>query len=359
LRTVFEIEKAEEKIKELEKETQKKDFWRDFKKAKETKKELSNLKEKIRKIDNFKKELDDLKELSELIKKDESLEKPTVLTREITEKIQILEKNLKFEQEKILLAGKYDKNSAILTIIAGAGGRDAQDWVVLLQRMYERYCQNKEFRVKVLSQTFGEGGGPEGRIGVKHITLEIIGDFAYGFLKKESGVHRLVRISPFSPQKLRHTSFALVEVIPEVKRLELQEIKIKPDDLKIDFFRASGPGGQYVNKRETAVRITHLPTDVIVSCQSERFQGRNREIAMKILISKLLQLKEKEKQKEISEIKGSSVLIEWGNQIRSYVFHPYKLVKDVRTGVETANTEDVLDGNLDKFIEAETKMTNS
>ena len=349
MRTIFEIEKAKEKIKELEKEIQKKDFWRDFKKARETKKELSNLKEKIKKIDNFKKEIDDLMELIELIKEDESFKK------EITEKIQVLEKNLKFEQEKILLAGKYDKNSAILTIIAGAGGRDAQDWVVLLQRMYERYCQNKGFQVKVLSQTFGEGGGPEGRIGVKHITSEIRGDFAYGFLKKESGVHRLVRISPFSPQKLRHTSFALVEVIPEVKKLELQEIKIKPDDLKIDFFRASGPGGQYVQKRETAVRITHLPTNIIVSCQSERFQGRNREIAMKILISKLLQLKEKEKQKEISEIKGSPISIEWGNQIRSYVFHPYKLVKDLRTGVQTSNVDEVLAGQLDQFITKELK----
>jgi len=283
------------------------------------------------------------------MKEDESL------TQEITEKIQILEKKMKLEEGKIVLTGKYDKNSAILNIIAGAGGRDAQDWVVLLQRMYKRYCQNKGFQTRVLSQTFGEGGGPEGRIGIKHITLEIIGDFAYGFLKNESGVHRLVRISPFSPKKLRHTSFALVEVIPEVKKIELQEIKIKPDDLKIDFFRASGPGGQYVQKRETAVRITHLPTNVTVTSQSERFQGRNREIAMKILISKLLQLKEKEKQKEISKIKGSPVSIKWGNQIRSYVFHPYKLVKDLRTGVQTSNVDEVLAGQLDQFITKELK----
>ena len=349
MRTVFEIKKAKEKVKKLEEETQKEDFWRDFKKAKEVKKELGDLKEKVKKIDSFKKELNDLKELTELIKEDESLKK------EITEKIQILERNLRFTRKKTLLAGKYDKNSAILTIIAGAGGRDAQDWVVLLQKMYERYCQNKGFQAKVLSQTFGEGGGPEGRIGIKHITLEIIGNFAYGFLKKESGVHRLVRISPFSPKKLRHTSFALVEVIPEVKKLGLQEMKIKPDELKIDFFRASGPGGQNVNKRETAVRITHLPTNIIVSCQSERFQGRNREIAMKILISKLLQLKEKEKEKEMSKIKGSSVSIEWGNQIRSYVFHPYKLVKDLRTGVETSNVDKVLAGQLDQFISEDFK----
>lgn len=344
MRTVFEIGKAKEKIKELERKTEEKDFWQDFKKAKEIKKELSDLEEKVKKIEGFKKEINDLKEFAELIKEDESLEE------EIRKRIKILEEKLKFEEEKTLLKGKYDKNSAILTIIAGAGGRDAQDWVALLQRMYERYCQKKGFQVKVLSQTFGQGGGPEGRIGIKHITSEIKGDFAYGFLKKESGVHRLVRISPFSPKRLRHTSFALVEVIPEIRKIDLREIKIRPDELKIEFFRASGPGGQYVNRRETAVRITHLPTNLTVSCQSERFQARNREMAMKILISKIFQLKEKEKEKEISKIKPSSLSIEWGNQIRSYVFEPYKLVKDNRTGVETSNVEEVLAGELHQFI---------
>ncbi len=225
----------------------------------------------------------------------------------------------------------------------------------MLLRMYERYCAGKEFKTKILHQSFGEGGGPEGRIGTKSATLEIKGKYAFGFLKKETGVHRLVRISPFSPQKLRHTSFALIEVLPEISRIDEKEIKISPDDLRIDAFRASGPGGQYVNRRESAIRITHLPTNIVVSCQGERLQGLNKEKAMKLLYAKLYQMKEKERQKEIKEVKGKSVSAEWGNQIRSYVLHPYKMVKDLRTSIETSNVEAVLDGNLDKFIEAEIK----
>ncbi len=221
--------------------------------------------------------------------------------------------------------------------------------------MYERYCQQKEFKAKILEQSFGEGGGPEGRIGTKSATLEIKGKYAFGFLKKETGVHRLVRISPFSPQKLRHTSFALIEVLPEISKIDEEEMKISPDDLRIDVFRASGPGGQYVNKRESAVRITHLPTNIVVSCQGERLQGLNKEKAMKLLYAKLYQMKEKERQKEIKEVKGKPVSAEWGSQIRSYVLHPYKMVKDLRTNIETSNVEAVLDGNLDEFIEAEIK----
>ncbi len=224
--------------------------------------------------------------------------------------------------------------------------------------MYERYCQRKGFGIKILSQSFGEGGGPEGRIGTKQVSLEIKGPYAYGFLKGEAGVHRLVRISPFSSQSLRHTSFALVEAIPEISKDLEKEIEIRPEDLKIEFYRASGPGGQYVNKRESAVRITHLPTKITVSCQSERTQGLNRERAMKILISKLYQLKEAEKEKELKKIKGQTPSASWGNQIRSYILHPYKLVKDLRTEVETSNIEEVLDGNLDEFVEAQLKITN-
>jgi len=219
--------------------------------------------------------------------------------------------------------------------------------------MYERFCAKKGFETKILDQSFGEPGA-EGRIGTKQVTLEIKGEWAYGFLKEETGVHRLVRISPFSAQGLRHTSFALVEILPEIP--EKEKIEIKPEDLKIEFFKASGPGGQYVQKRETAVRITHLPTAVSVSCQSERLQGLNREKAMKLLNSKLYQLKEKEREMELKKIKGEKISASWGNQIRSYVLNPYKLIKDLRTGIETSDIEGVLDGNLDQFVEAEIKI---
>lgn len=293
------------------------------------------------------KEIKDIKELEKI--EDEKL------AGEIEEKVQGLKKKIDKEEIKVFLSGKYDKNNAILEIFAGAGGIDAQDWTTILIRMFERYCERKAFQTKTIHQSFGEGGGPEGRIGTKSATLEIKGPYAYGFLKKESGVHRLVRQSPFSAKKLRHTSFALVEVLPEIGKKEQEEIKIKPEDLKLETFRASGPGGQYVNRRETAVRITHLPTGITVSSQVERLQGLNRAEAMKILYAKLYQIKEAERKKELKEIKGAAISASWGNQIRSYVLHPYKLVKDLRTGVETSDVEEVLDGNLDQFIEAEIK----
>jgi len=265
------------------------------------------------------------------------------------ERIEEFEKRLKEKEFQVFLSGEYDRNNAILSIIAGAGGQDAQDWATMLQRMYERYCQRKGYKTVVLHQSFGEGGGPEGRIGTKSVTLEIKGPLAYGFLKKESGVHRLVRISPFSAKQLRHTSFALVEAIPEIPKLEETELKINPKDLKIDFYRASGPGGQYVQKRETSVRITHLPTGLVVSCQVERLQGLNRAKAMKILAAKLHQLKREAAEKELKKIKGEKISASWGNQIRSYVLHPYKMVKDLRTGIETSDVEAVLDGDLEKY----------
>jgi peptide chain release factor 2 len=266
-----------------------------------------------------------------------------------------LEKKLQEKEIEIFLSGKYDKGSALLSVHAGAGGQDAQDWATMLLRMYLRYADRKGFTVKILDQSLGEPG-PEGRIGTKSVTVEIKGKFVYGFLKKENGVHRLVRISPFSSQSLRHTSFAMIEVMPEISKADEEDIEVKPDDLRIDVYRSSGPGGQYVNKRDSAVRITHLPTGIIVSCQSERLQGSNKESAMKMLYSKLYQLKEKEREKEIKSIKGKTVSIEWGSQIRSYILHPYQLVKDVRTEVETSDTESVLDGELDMFIEAELRI---
>jgi peptide chain release factor 2 len=309
--------------------------------------ESAENKDKIRKteLDGLKKELDDLKELSQ----EEELE------AEIEEKIKELEKKIKEKEFSVFLSGKYDRRDAILQIFSGAGGQDAQDWATMLLRMYERYCASRGWKTQILHQSFGEAGGPEGRIGTKSVSLEIRGSFAYGLLKKETGVHRLVRISPFSAKSLRHTSFALVEVLPELEKGD-SEIKIRPEDIRIDFYRASGPGGQYVNKRESAVRITHLATGIVVACQSERLQGLNRDKAMKILAAKLYQLKEAERKQELKEIKGKQISASWGNQIRSYVLHPYKMAKDLRTRVETSNVESVLDGNLDKFIEAEIKM---
>ena len=302
-------------------------FWQKKEEAVKLTKELSDLQTEVAEFEDLKKET--------------NLEQ---LARKIREK-----------ELQVFLSGKYDKGNALLSIYAGAGGQDAQDWATMLLRMYLRYCDLKGFKAKILHQSFGEAGGPEGRIGTKSVTLEIKGKYAFGFLKKETGVHRLVRISPFSAQSLRHTSFAMVEVLPEISKDIEKEIRVPPEDLRIETFRASGPGGQYVNRRESAVRITHLPTKITVSCQSERLQGQNKDKAMKLLYAKLYQLKEQEKEKEIKKIKGEPVSMGWGSQIRSYVLHPYKQVKDLRTNVESSQVEEVLDGKLDDFIEAEIK----
>jgi len=294
---------------------QKPDFWKDQKRAVKISKELADLQQEI-------------------------VEFEAVKTEEDFKKI----------EWRSLFSGKYDKGSAILSIYAGAGGQDAQDWATMLLRMYLRYCEQKSFKAKILHQSFGEAGGPEGRIGTKSVTVEISGSYAYGLLKQESGVHRLVRISPFSSQSLRHTSFALVEVLPEISKEIEKELEVRPEDVKVDTYRASGPGGQHVNRRESAVRITHLPTKIVACCQSERQQGQNKARAMELLYAKLYQIKEQEKEKELAKIKGKQVSIEWGSQIRSYVLHPYKLVKDLRTGLETSKVEDILDGKLDDII---------
>jgi peptide chain release factor 2 len=327
----------------LEKDVQKQDFWQDREKSVAVVRELNGLKEEIKTFDHLGKELADLVKLKELAE-EEDLEKG----------IEEFEKKFKKEEFRIFLSGKYDRGAAILSIYAGTGGQDAQDWATMLLRMYERYCSLKGFSARILNQSFGEAGGPEGRIGTKSAFLEIKGPYAYGLLKKETGVHRLVRISPFSAKSLRHTSFALVEVLPEIGKED--ETEIKPDDLKIEFYRASGPGGQNVNKRETSVRITHLPTGLVVACQSERTQGDNRKKAMQILLAKIYQLEQETKKKELSEIKGKKISASWGNQIRSYVVQPYRLVKDLRSGVETSDIEGVFNGDLEQFIEAELRL---
>ena len=335
----FDILSKKEKLVELEKETLAPNFWTDNQNASEVQQEISAIKEEIELMENLEKDLLDLKELpaEELLKN--------------------FEQKLDKLEFKTFLSGKYDRHNAILEIYSGAGGQDSQDWATMLLRMYEKYCISKGFNFFVMHQAFGEGGGPEGRIGTKSVTIEIKGSYAYGFLRKESGVHRLVRISPFNAKKLRQTSFALVSVLPELNNKDA-EIEIKPDDLKIDTFKASGPGGQYVNKTESAVRITHLPTGIAVASQTERLQGKNKDNAMKILMAKLYKLKEENNSKELKEIKGENISVAFGSQIRNYVLHPYKMVKDLRTQYETSDTEGVLNGDLEKFIEAELKYND-
>ncbi len=332
------------RLKILEAETMNPDFWNDQKKATEANKEISGIKEDVERIDSLKGKLKDLEDILEL--------EGNGLLKEVERKLEDIQKEIEKEETKTYLSGKYDKGNALLQIFSGAGGQDAQDWVAMLLRMYEKYLESKGFKIAVIDQSFGEAGGPEGRIGIKEVSLEVKGSYAFGLLRKERGVHRLVRQSPFSSKKTRHTSFAMVDIFPEIRH-EDEEIELSNDELKIDTYRASGPGGQHVNKRETAVRITHIPTGLTAASQAGRLQGENREKALKILIAKIHRLKEEQEKKKIEEIKGKSIPAEWGNQIRSYVLHPYKMVKDNRTGIETTKVEEVLEGDLEEFIKAE------
>lgn len=323
------------------------DFWKDNRKAAELSQELSGLKQSVERIEKAEKELRNLQERVQIADADEKIVKETGV------KIDNLAKEIGVLETEFFFSGKYDQGNAVLAIYSGAGGKDAEDWAALLLRMYTRFGEKRNWKVKTVHEHWGEFQGPAGW-GIKNATILLKGPYAYGYLKKESGVHRLVRISPFSAQQLRHTSFALVDVMPELVAPE--EVEIKPEDLKIDFFRSSGPGGQNVNKRETAVRITHLPTGLQVASQVERTQERNREIALELLRSRIYQLELQKQEKERQGIKQEKVAIEWGSQIRSYVMHPYQMVKDHRTGVETSNIDKVLDGELDEFIEAERKF---
>ena len=316
------------------------DFWQ--KSASETSKILSEQKQLKRKIEKFKNVLQEIENVEDLIELSR-LENDESIIKDINKIIQNLENVLEQLQMETLLSGKYDKNNAILTLHPGAGGTESQDWAEMLYRMYNRWAIKKGYEVKELDYLEGEEAG------IKSVTFEIIGENAYGYLKGEMGVHRLVRISPFDAGGRRHTSFASLEVLPEIT--DDIQIDINNDDLRIDTYRASGAGGQHINKTSSAVRITHIPTNIVVACQSERSQLQNKETAMKMLKSKLFDLKEKEQKDKIDDLKGEQKDIAWGNQIRSYVFCPYTLVKDHRTNYEVGNVESVMDGNIDGFIE--------
>ena len=285
-----------------------------------------------------------MQELTELVE----LEPDEDVAKDILKNTKKIEKELEKLELETLLSGKYDENNAIVTIHPGAGGTESQDWAEMLYRMYTRWANKNNYEVRELDYLEGEEAG------LKSVTFEVIGQNAYGYLKCEKGVHRLVRISPFDAGGRRHTSFASIEVLPEIT--DDIEIEINPDDLRIDTYRASGAGGQHINKTSSAVRITHIPTNTVVACQSERSQIQNRETAMKMLKSKLLDLKEQEQKEKIEDLKGEQKDIAWGSQIRSYVFCPYTMVKDHRTNYEVGNVDSVIDGNIDGFIEAYLKM---
>ena len=338
----FDIAKLEKELSELENKTLEDNFWSDSKASGLILKQINSLKSKLDVYKKIKTEIEDLIEFNDLIMQE--AEYPDEEAIEILKTTSKLEKQIEKLEINTLLSGKYDSNNAIITLHPGAGGTEAQDWAEMLYRMYTRWALDNGYEVKELDYLEGEEAG------IKSVTALISGDYAYGHLKGEMGVHRLVRISPFDSGGRRHTSFASLEVLPEIT--EDIDLDINTDDLRVDTYRSSGAGGQHLNKTSSAVRITHIPTNIVVSCQSERSQIQNKETAMKMLKSKLLDLKEKEHKDKIEDLKGNQMDIAWGSQIRSYIFCPYTLVKDHRTGYEVGNVQAVMDGDLNGFIES-------
>ncbi len=336
----FDIPSKETELKELEQKTYESDFWNDRNKAEETIKQVNELKSLIASVTEAKSEIESNKEFLSILKDDEiyeDVEYSIINQHKEIEKLNLL----------LLLNGPYDKKDCILEIHSGAGGTEACDWANMLYRMYQRWCEKKGYKMELLDYQPGEEAG------IKSVSVKVKGTNAYGYLKNEKGVHRLVRLSPFDSNNRRHTSFASVEVIPEIEVDNTIEIDEK--DLKIDVYRSTGAGGQGVNTTDSAVRVTHLPTKIVVTCQNERSQIQNKEEAIRVLKSKLLMLKLEEQEKELQEVKGEQRNIEFGSQIRSYVMHPYSMVKDHRTNEETSDVNRVLDGDIDLFIESNLK----
>ena len=318
-------------------------FWDDTKRAEEVTKKSKVIKDKVESFDKLKSQIDDIEVLKEMMEEDDEES-----ANEIIQTIREIEAKIDDYNMKVLLSGEYDKNNVILTLHVGVGGTDANDWTEMLLRMYTRWCEKQGYNVETLDLIPGDEAG------IKSVTLKVTGEYAYGYLKAEKGIHRLVRISPYNANGKRQTSFASMEVLPELTKE--QDIEIKSDDLKIDTYRSGGAGGQHVNKTDSAVRITHLPTGIVVQCQNERSQFANRDTAMEMLKSKLVELKERAHKEKIEDLTGELKDMGWGSQIRSYVFHPYSMVKDHRTNVETSNVTAVMDGGIDMFINAYLKQ---
>ena len=334
----FDINKLENELEELESKTTSTSFWDDIKNSSKILKKITELKNKISNFKETESELKNIKELYEMLKEESEFE----LEKELNKNVSRLEEKVNKLEISTLLSNKYDTNNAIITLHPGAGGTEAHDWVQMLYRMYCRWANDNGYKIEELDYLPGDEAG------IKSVTFLVSGNYAYGYLKGEQGVHRLIRISPFDAGGRRHTSFASVEVLPEIT--DDIEIDINPDDLRVDTYRASGAGGQHINKTSSAVRITHIPTNIVVTCQTERSQLQNRETALKMLKSKLLHIKEQEHKNTIDELKGVQMDIAWGSQIRSYIFCPYTLVKDHRTNYEVGNVDAVMDGDLNGFI---------
>ena len=347
LEKALSIPKAREELAQLQKETEQEGFWSDVDRSQKVSQQIKRLESKVKKYDRLVSDWEDTLTLCEMAQEeDDASQLP-----EVTSGYEALEKEINERRLAALLSGEYDANNAILTFHAGAGGTEAQDWAEMLYRMYNRWAERHHFKVTTLDYLDGDEAG------LKSASILIEGENAYGFLKSESGVHRLVRVSPFDASGRRHTSFSAVEVMPEID--DNMEVDIRPEDIKMDVFRSSGAGGQHINKTSSAVRLTHLPTGIVVSCQTQRSQFQNKEYAMKMLKSKLVEIKEREHLDKIADIKGVQKEIAWGAQIRSYVFMPYTLAKDHRTSFENGNIQAVMDGDLDGFINAYLKALSS